>query len=64
MQTPDFVICLECESPIYVFEWDGAKVKEAICTTCGNDQSTMFSTEEEYDEMSAGTESHYGPASE
>ena len=23
MSSPDFVICLECESPIYTFEWDG-----------------------------------------
>ncbi len=38
MSAPDFVVCLECESPIYTFEWDGGRVKEAVCPTCGNDQ--------------------------
>ena len=49
---PDFVICLECESPVYTFEWNGARVTEAVCPTCGNEQPTMFATEEEYEEMS------------
>jgi hypothetical protein len=62
MSTPDFVICLECESPIYTFEWDGSKVKEALCPTCGNDQETLFSTEEEYEEMSADRDSPRGPS--
>ena len=53
MSTPDFVICLECESPLYTFEWDGARVKEALCQTCGNDQNTLFATEEEVEEMSS-----------
>ncbi len=60
MSTPDYVICLECESPIYSFEWDGARVKEAVCPTCGNDQATLFSTEEEIEEMSALNESTFG----
>lgn len=50
---PDFVICLECESPVYIFEWNGSRVTEAICPACGNDQPTMFSTEDEYEEMSS-----------
>jgi len=62
MSTPDFVICLECESPIYTFEWDGVRVKEAVCPTCGNDQSTLFSTEEEIEEMSSFSERSYGPS--
>jgi translation initiation factor 2 beta subunit (eIF-2beta)/eIF-5 len=60
MSTPDYVICLECESPIYAFEWDGARVKEAVCPTCGNDQPGLFSTEEEIEEMSALNESTFG----
>ena len=62
MSSPDFVICLECESPIYTFEWDGAKVTEAICTTCGNDQPNLFASEEEYEEMSAMDERSRGPS--
>lgn len=62
MSTPDFVICLECESPIYTFEWDGANVKEALCTTCGNDQPTLFASEEDYEEMSEIGGSSHGPS--
>lgn len=62
MSTPDFVICLECESPNYTFEWDGAKVTEALCATCGNDQPNLFASEEEYEEMSAMDERARGPS--
>jgi hypothetical protein len=50
---PDYLICLECESPVYVFEWnlDDEKVGEALCTTCGNDDASQFVTEEEFEEM-------------
>ncbi len=49
---PDFLICLECESAVYTFEWNGSRVTEAICPACGNDQPSMFSTEEEFEELS------------
>jgi hypothetical protein len=49
--TPDYIICLECETPNYVFEWHGDKVKEALCDTCGNEDPTQFATEEEYEEL-------------
>jgi len=48
---PDYVICLECEAPCYVFEWREDKLIDALCTTCGNDDATQFVTEEEYEEM-------------
>ena len=60
MSSPDFIICLECDSPVYVFEWDGTAITEAICTTCGNDQATFFSTEEAYEEM-AMDDPHHSP---
>jgi len=53
---PDFVICLECESPVYAFEWNGSRVTEAVCPACGNDQPSLFATEEEYEELSATTD--------
>ena len=52
MSTPDFIICLECEAPLYTFEWDGSRVTEALCATCGNDKIALFATEDEYEEMS------------
>lgn len=62
MSSPDFVICLDCESPIYTFEWNGAKVTEALCTACGNDQPDLFASEEEYEEMSSMDERSRGPS--
>ena len=50
--TPDYLICLECESPVYVFEWRDGIVKEAICTMCGNDEPQQFATEDEYEDLS------------
>ncbi len=52
--TPEYLICLECESPTYVFEWLDGKVLEAQCTTCGNEDPSQFATEEELEEMTAG----------
>jgi hypothetical protein len=60
METPDYIICLECESPVYVFDWDGSQITDAICTTCGNSSSARFSTEEDYGEMMAAEDHHYG----
>jgi len=49
---PDYLICLECESPVYTFEWESDKVKEALCTVCGNEDPSQFATEEELEELS------------
>lgn len=62
--TPDFVICFDCESPIYTFEWDGSKVTEAVCDTCGNDHPSMFSTEEEFEELSGADVRDHGSSDE
>ncbi len=53
MAAPEFLICGECESPVYVFEWDGQRVTEAICSACGNDKLALFSTDEDYGEEMA-----------
>ncbi len=50
--TPDYIICLECDTPSYVFEWRDDKVTEALCSTCGNEDPEQFATEEEYEELS------------
>lgn len=53
MSEPDFVICMECETPVYIFEWRDGRVLEALCTACGNEDPSAFATEEEFDDMSA-----------
>ena len=52
MASPDYLICLNCETPCYVFEWEEDKVSEALCQTCGNDDPEQFATEEEFDALS------------
>jgi len=52
MAMPEYVICLECETPVYTFEWAAGRVVEVICPQCGNDDPAAFATEEEYEELS------------
>jgi len=49
MAAPDYLICLNCESPCYVFEWSDDGCKEALCEVCGNDEPDQFVTEEDFD---------------
>ena len=60
MQEPDYIICLECDSPNYTFDWDGTRITDAICTTCGNSKATLFTTEEAYGEMMSLDDRYYG----
>ncbi len=48
---PDYLLCLECESPVYVFERKDGVTKEAICEMCGNDDPQQFATEDEYEDL-------------
>ncbi len=50
---PDYVICLECESPVYVFEWEDGKVVEAVCTVCGNEDPETFATEDQMEALAS-----------
>lgn len=51
---PEFLICLECETPCYDFEWDNGKLGEVICHVCGNDEAEQFITEEDFEALSGG----------
>ena len=62
MSEPDFIICNECDSPVYVFDWQDGRIANAMCTSCGNDKPAYFTTEEDYGEMMSGSE-HYGSGS-
>ena len=50
IEAPEFLVCTECESPCYTFDWNGHKgtTIEALCTVCGNDSVDEFETEDEY----------------
>jgi hypothetical protein len=49
MSQPDYLICLNCESPCYVFEWREGKLAEPLCEACGNDDPDEFATPEDYE---------------
>jgi hypothetical protein len=54
MAQPDYLICLECETPTYVFEWQEGRVLEALCPVCGNDDPASFASEEELEGLASG----------
>jgi translation initiation factor 2 beta subunit (eIF-2beta)/eIF-5 len=51
MPEPEYLICMNCESPCYVFEWRGEKVVEAFCEACGNDDPEEFITDGEMEAL-------------
>ena len=51
---PEFLICLDCETPCYEFEWVDGKVGEVLCLVCGNDESDQFISEEDFEALSSG----------
>jgi hypothetical protein len=39
----DYLVCMDCESPCYVFELDRKqRVVSAYCQVCGNDEASQF----------------------
>ncbi len=53
---PEYVICADCESPCYTFEWQEEKVAEAVCNVCGNEDAATFLTEDEFDAFSSDSD--------
>jgi hypothetical protein len=50
MASPEYLVCLECETPCYEFEWDEGKLVEALCIACGNDDLEQFALPEDVEE--------------
>ncbi|HEX8619412.1 MAG TPA: hypothetical protein VF911_17660, partial [Thermoanaerobaculia bacterium] len=51
MDEPEYLICLQCETPTYQFEITNGKVTAIVCGTCGNDDISEFMTEAELEEL-------------
>lgn len=51
--SPEYVICLDCESPCYEFEWKDGEISEVLCLVCGNDHPDQFVLPEDFDELSS-----------
>jgi uncharacterized Zn finger protein (UPF0148 family) len=54
MDEPEYLICLNCETPTYQFEYHNGKLGTVICTTCGADEVSDFMTEAELEEQTGG----------
>jgi hypothetical protein len=54
MASPEFLICLECETPCYDFEWHDDKLELILCNVCGNDDPDQFVTEDDFEALSGG----------
>jgi hypothetical protein len=52
MSEPEYLICLNCETPCYVFEWKEGEPVEATCQACGNEDPEQFATDEDLEAMS------------
>jgi len=52
MDEPEYLICLQCETPTYQFEFERGKLIQAVCNTCGADDPSDFVTEAELEEQS------------
>ena len=53
MEAPDYLICIDCETPCYTFEWEETGPSEVMCMACGNDEVEQFMTEEDFEAMQA-----------
>jgi hypothetical protein len=51
MDEPEYLICLQCETPTYQFEYTNGKLSAAVCNACGSDDASDFVTEAEFEEV-------------
>ncbi len=54
MDEPEYLVCIECETPTYIFEWHDGVPTEVFCEACGADDVDAFATEEEFEAMTSG----------
>ncbi len=48
---PEYLICLDCETPCYSFEWQEGEVTEVFCDACGADTPEEFMSEDDFEGM-------------
>ena len=56
---PEYLVCLECETPCYVFEWRANKLVEILCTVCGNEDPETFAQSEDLDALQSDWEARH-----
>ncbi len=55
---PEFLICLECETPCYVFEWRSGALQEILCEICGNEEPDFFALQEDVEAIESHWDRH------
>jgi hypothetical protein len=58
MEEPDYLVCLDCETPCYTFEFENGKITEILCQACGNDNAEQFALPEELEDLAQQWSSH------
>lgn len=53
MSEPEYLICLNCETPCYNFEWTEGQLAEVLCLACGNEEPDEFATEEDLEALAS-----------
>lgn len=51
MEAPEYLICVECETPCYDFEFRSDAVVEVLCPVCGNEDPERFLTESQFEDL-------------
>ncbi len=49
MGAPEYLICINCESPCYVFTWEEDRLAEVLCEVCGNEDIDTFLSQDDFD---------------
>ncbi len=50
MASPEYLVCLECDTPCYDFEWEDGKISDVLCQVCGNEDPEQFIQPDELEE--------------
>ena len=53
-EEPEFLRCINCETPCYTFEWVEGEIKEAFCLACGTEDPDEFMTDEDFEALESG----------
>ena len=50
---PEYLICLNCETPCYIFDWEGGVLTSVFCEACANDDIDQFMSEEDFESLTS-----------
>ncbi|MEM9554410.1 MAG: hypothetical protein AAGC60_09135 [Acidobacteriota bacterium] len=48
---PEYLVCVECETPCYTFTYENDHLTEAQCLMCGNEDVDTFLKEDDFEAL-------------